>query len=79
MSVCVQTQVIQRSRLDGSGQEAVIRTELHSPDGVAIDWIARNVHWTDTGSNRIEVARLDGFARKVGHGAGSQTAGLMAW
>ena len=65
--VCVQTKLIQRSQLDGTGQEAVVVSELHSPDGVAVDWIARNVHWTDTGSNRIEVARLDGTARKVGH------------
>ena len=61
-----QRKVIQRSRVDGSGQEAVIFSELHSSDGVAVDWIARNVHWTDAGSNRIEVARLDGSSRKVG-------------
>ena len=30
-----------------------------------MDWVARNVYWTDTGRNRIEVARLDGSQRKV--------------
>ncbi|KAF0298635.1 Low-density lipoprotein receptor-related protein 6 [Amphibalanus amphitrite] len=59
------TQRIQRSRLDGTDQETVVVSELHNPDGVAVDWIARNIHWTDTGSNRIEVSRLDGTARKV--------------
>ena len=34
-------------------------------DGVAIDWLARNIYWTDTGTNRIEVSRLDGSARRV--------------
>ncbi|XP_037071386.1 low-density lipoprotein receptor-related protein 6-like [Pollicipes pollicipes] len=57
--------IIQRVWLDGSGEQRVVLSELHSPDGLAIDWIARNVHWTDTGPNRIEVARLDGSSRKV--------------
>jgi hypothetical protein len=32
---------------------------------MAVDWVAHNVYWTDTGSKRIEVARLDGCCRKV--------------
>lgn len=39
--------------------------EVMNPDGVAIDWISRNIFWTDTGTNRIEVARLDGSSRRV--------------
>lgn len=34
-------------------------------EGVAVDWIARNLYWTDSGTDRIEVARLDGTARRV--------------
>ena len=48
-----------------TGQEMVVATEVESPDGVAVDWIARNLYWTDTGTNRIEVARLNGTSRKV--------------
>lgn len=40
-------------------------TEVKHPDGIAVDWIARNMYWTDTGTDRIEVARLTGQARKV--------------
>lgn len=40
-------------------------TEVLNPDGIAVDWIARNLYWTDTGPDRIEVAKLNGTSRKV--------------
>lgn len=43
----------------------LVRTEVDHPDGIAIDWIGRNLYWTDTGMDRIEVVRLNGSARKV--------------
>lgn len=51
--------------MNGTGQEDIITTEVKSADGIAIDWIARNLYWTDTGTDRIEVARLNGTNRKV--------------
>ncbi|TWW80779.1 Low-density lipoprotein receptor-related protein 2 [Takifugu flavidus] len=30
------------------------------PDGIALDWVGRHIYWTDSGTNRIEVAKLDG-------------------
>lgn len=47
------------------GQEKVVDSHLQHPDGVAVDWIARNLYWTDTGTDRIEVARLNGTSRRV--------------
>ena len=47
------------------GQEAVVDSEIDRPDGVAVDWVARNIYWTDTGTDHIEVARLNGSYRKV--------------
>ena len=38
---------------------------LGSPEGVAIDWIGRNIYWTDSESDSIEVANLDGLNHKV--------------
>ena len=35
------------------------------PDGLAVEWVARNLYWTDTGTDRIEVSRLDGSSRKI--------------
>lgn len=40
-------------------------TGLPSPDGIAVDWIADNIYWTDAERDKIEVARLDGKYRKV--------------
>uniref|UniRef100_A0A3Q2WR41 Low density lipoprotein receptor-related protein 4 n=1 Tax=Haplochromis burtoni TaxID=8153 RepID=A0A3Q2WR41_HAPBU len=54
-----------RANLDGSGMETVISQGLKTTDGLAVDWVARNMYWTDTGRNTIEVARLDGTSRKV--------------
>ena len=39
--------------------------DIQNPDHVAVDWISRNLYWTDQGLGRIEVARLDGSARKI--------------
>ena len=38
---------------------------MNVPDGIAIDKVGRNIYWSDTGTNRIEVARLDGTERKL--------------
>ena len=43
----------------------VVEFGLDFPDGMAVDWVAGNVYWTDMSFNRIEVARTDGRARRV--------------
>ena len=45
--------------------ETIIATNLTTPDGLAVDWIADNIYWTDAGRKVLEVARLDGSCRKV--------------
>lgn len=57
--------VFRRVNLDGSNMETVISHGLKTTDGLAVDWVARNMYWTDTGRNTIEVAHLDGTSRKV--------------
>ena len=37
---------------------------MEFPEGVAIDWVARNIYWTDSGKKTIEVARLDDSRRR---------------
>lgn len=38
---------------------------LKNPDGLAVDWVAKNLYWCDKGLDTIEVSKLDGKYRKV--------------
>ncbi|XP_044537993.1 low-density lipoprotein receptor-related protein 5 [Gracilinanus agilis] len=49
----------------GSAVQNVIISGLVSPDGLACDWIGKKLYWTDSETNRIEVANLNGTSRKV--------------
>lgn len=39
--------------------------DLGSPEGIALDHLGRNIFWTDSHLDRIEVAKLDGTQRRV--------------
>ena len=47
-----------RADLDGSNQEVIVDYGLVTPDGMAVDWINRNLYWSDSHTSRFEVARL---------------------
>ncbi|KAG5836217.1 hypothetical protein ANANG_G00252240 [Anguilla anguilla] len=38
---------------------------LKMPRGIAVDWVARNIYWTDSGRDVIEVAQMNGQHRKT--------------
>ncbi|KAF5306597.1 hypothetical protein FQR65_LT18530 [Abscondita terminalis] len=38
---------------------------LQNPDGLAVDWVARNLYWCDKGLDTVEVSTLDGKYRRV--------------
>ncbi|KAJ6647666.1 Prolow-density lipoprotein receptor-related protein 1, partial [Pseudolycoriella hygida] len=40
-------------------------TMLKNPDGLSVDWVAKNLYWCDKGLDTIEVSRLDGKFRKI--------------
>ncbi|XP_025087886.1 low-density lipoprotein receptor-related protein 4-like isoform X3 [Pomacea canaliculata] len=62
----IQLDVIRRATLNGSGwMETVVSKDLVTTDGLAVDWIARNLYWMDSGRDVIEVARLTGSCRKT--------------
>ncbi|XP_049867994.1 nidogen [Pectinophora gossypiella] len=56
---------IRRAAYDGSGFDSFLSNDVKSPEGVSIDWSARNIFWTDSKKLTIEVANLDTKLRKV--------------
>lgn len=61
----VDLHVIKRSKITGEDVEVVLDEGIHTPEGLAIDWISRSFYWTDTGTDRIEVSDMRGAMRKV--------------
>ncbi|XP_022533538.1 low-density lipoprotein receptor-related protein 8 isoform X3 [Astyanax mexicanus] len=50
---------------DPSRHVTLIDSELHSPEGLALDWVQHNLYWTDSGDRSISVASADGSRRRV--------------
>nr|XP_048309259.1 low-density lipoprotein receptor-related protein 8 isoform X9 [Myodes glareolus] len=44
-------------------QVVLIDEQLHSPEGLAVDWVHKHIYWTDSGNKTISVATLDGRRR----------------
>lgn len=38
---------------------------VQMPVGIAVDWIYKNIYWSDLGSRSIAVANFNGTRRKV--------------
>ena len=61
---------IKRIRVSTGKIEDVVSMGLKKPEGLAVDWIAGKLYWTnrrdaELETSRIEVANLDGSNRKV--------------
>ena len=54
--------IIRRSLLDGTGDETIING-VYYPNRLAIDYINRNIYFTDSSRYKIDVATLDGLHR----------------
>lgn len=63
----VSEEAIKRTVFNQSGAHTVqtVIPGLASPDGLACDWLGSKLYWTDSETNRIEVAELDGSMRKI--------------
>src|SRR5262249_3526454 len=44
--------------LNGTNKTVLINSGLDVTEGIAIDWIGRNIYWVDSSLNTIEVASL---------------------
>ncbi|NXT88226.1 LRP8 protein, partial [Anhinga rufa] len=50
---------------DTAEQVILIDSQLNSPEGLAIDWVHKNIYWTDSGNKTISVATADGSRRRT--------------
>ena len=57
--------MIMRSFLNGSIVEAIIDAGIELLEGMAIDWVGRNIYWADSSANRIEIAHMDRPIRRL--------------
>ncbi|XP_014443613.1 low-density lipoprotein receptor-related protein 8 [Tupaia chinensis] len=48
---------------DQAEQKVLIDQQLHSPEGLAVDWVHKHIYWTDSGNKTISVATVDGRRR----------------
>lgn len=45
--------------------KTIVSSGLNTPNGIAVDWMANNLYWSDSALKIIEVSRLDGSYRKT--------------
>merc|ERR1739848_263324 len=70
---CVERRVYYADLTDGSigsvgyeGEERrIVMKNVGQPEGIAVDWLGRNLFWTDSKSKSIRVANLGSPYRKV--------------
>ncbi|XP_061884210.1 low-density lipoprotein receptor-related protein 8 isoform X7 [Entelurus aequoreus] len=53
------------NKANDSSQQVTLIEALHSPEGLAVDWVHKNIYWTDSGNKSISVATGDGSKRKM--------------
>ncbi|KAK0146060.1 Low-density lipoprotein receptor-related protein 2 [Merluccius polli] len=50
---------------NGTEKREVFSAGLMVPESLAVDWVGRNLYWTDSVMETVEVSTLDGAFRKV--------------
>uniref|UniRef100_A0A672MHR9 LDL receptor related protein 1 n=1 Tax=Sinocyclocheilus grahami TaxID=75366 RepID=A0A672MHR9_SINGR len=52
--------LIGRQKIDGTERDIILKEGIHTVEGIAVDWMANNLYWTDDGPKKtISVARLE--------------------
>ena len=51
--------------MNGSMFEVLFHQNVQIPEGLAVDIVGRNLYWTDRGTDKLEVSKLDGSYRRA--------------
>ncbi|XP_042180439.1 low-density lipoprotein receptor-related protein 1-like isoform X1 [Oncorhynchus tshawytscha] len=52
--------LIGRQKIDGTERDTILKDGIHTVEGIAVDWMADNLYWTDDGPKKtISVAKLE--------------------
>lgn len=51
--------------IDPSQQVPLVDSHLHTPVGLALDWLQHNLYWTDSGDKSISVTSVDATKKRV--------------
>ena len=54
------SETILSAKLDDPTSARTVIENVHTPDGIAVDWVTGKLYWTDTGYKTIEVAEING-------------------
>lgn len=57
--------MISSAFLNGTQMTTVVDSGIFSVEGLAVDWCAENLYWSDFELKQIEVSRLNGRSRRV--------------
>ena len=61
----METKKIMKFKKGEEGPEAFVESGLSLVEGLAFDWVGRNLYWLDSKLNSIEVSAEDGSQRMI--------------
>lgn len=57
-------ETINRAKMEENPKvDVLVKIDLDTPDGIAVDWVNKKLYWTDTGTDMIEVSDFNGTYR----------------
>lgn len=57
-------ETINRAKMEENPKvDVLVKIDLDTPDGIAVDWVNKKLYWTDTGTDMIEVSDFNGTNR----------------
>lgn len=56
---------IKSAKMDGTDIRTIVKLTRSSPDGMAVDWVGRNLYFCEASASSIYVSKLNGFNLKV--------------